>query len=160
MIRHTLYLFLGLCVFWLLNSNHYTPLILSLGLASIVFVIYIAHRMDVIDHESLLLNLHWTKVPGYILWLLKEVVVANLVVVKHIWLGNKSISPTFSPIHAGQKTDVGKVIYANSITMTPGTVTLDVTGDIIMVHSLLKENIDALEAGEMNRRVCELEIEC
>ena len=157
MIRHTLYLFLGLTAFWLLNSGHYTTLILSLGGASIAFVIYISHRMDVIDHESLPLHLSWTKLPVYILWLLKEVVVSNISVVKHIWLGNDSISPTLSTMQVNQKTEIGKVIYANSITMTPGTVTVDLAGDQITVHSLLRENIDTLELGEMDRRVSQLE---
>jgi multicomponent Na+:H+ antiporter subunit E len=157
MIRHTLYLFLGLTAFWLLNSGHYTTLMLSLGGASIAFVIYISHRMDVIDHESLPLHLSWTKLPVYILWLLKEVVVSNISVVKHIWLGNGSISPTLSTMQVSQKTEIGKVIYANSITMTPGTVTVDLTGDQITVHSLLRENIDTLELGEMDRRVSQLE---
>lgn len=160
MIRHTLYLFLSLAVFWLLSSNHYTSLILSLGGASIAFVIYIAHRMDVIDHESIPLHLSWTRLPVYILWLCKEVIVANLVVVKHIWQGNDSITPTLATIDASQKTDVGKMIYANSITITPGTVTVDVTGDKMIVHALLRENIDALQIGEMDRRVSELENAC
>lgn len=157
MIRHTLYLFLGLAAFWLLNSGHYTILILSLGGASIAFVVYISHRMDVVDHESLPLHLSWRKLPVYILWLLKEVVVSNISVVKHIWLGNDSISPTLSTMQVSQKTEIGKVIYANSITMTPGTVTVDLAGDQITVHSLLRENIDALELGEMDRRVSQLE---
>ena len=157
MIRHTLYLFLGLTAFWLLNSGHYTTLIMSLGGASIAFVIYISHRMDVIDHESLPFHLSWTKLPVYILWLLKEVVVSNISVVKHIWLGNDSISPTLSTMQVSQKTEIGKVIYANSITMTPGTVTVDLAGDQITVHSLLRENIDDLELGEMDRRVSQLE---
>lgn len=158
MIRHTLSLFLGLTAFWLLNSGYYNTLMLSLGGASIAFVIYIAHRMDVVDHESLpLLNLSWTKLPAYTLWLLKEVVVSNISVVRHIWLGNDSISPTLSTMQVSQKTEIGKVIYANSITMTPGTVTVDLTGDQITVHSLLRENIDALELGEMDRRVSQLE---
>lgn len=160
MTRYTLYLFLSLTAFWLLNSDHNTPLILSLGAISIAFVLYIAHRMDVIDHESLPLHLSWTKLLMYIFWLFKEVVVANLIVVKHIWRGNGSITPTLATIQISQKSDVGKVIYANSITMTPGTVAVDILGDQILVHSLLRENIDALQDGEMDRRVSQLENKC
>lgn len=82
---------------------------------------------------------------------------SNLLVVKHIWLGSHSISPTFAIITASQKTDVGKVIYANSITMTPGTVTVDVVGEEMIVHSLIRENIETLQSGEMDRRVSEME---
>ncbi|MFT4926386.1 MAG: multicomponent Na+:H+ antiporter subunit E [Phenylobacterium sp.] len=151
-MRHTIYLFLTLALFWLLNSGHYSVLMLSLGALSIVFVIYIAHRMDVVDHESQPFHLS-PKLPSYYGWLLKELILSNISVVKHIWLGNDSISPTLTTIKISQKTDMGKVIYANSITMTPGTVAVDLMGDEILVHALLKENIEALQSGEMDRRV-------
>ena len=155
-MTHTISLFLTLAAFWLLNSGHYTLLILSLGLISIALVLYIAHRMNVVDHESQPLHLT-LKIPGYHLWLAKEIILSNISVVKHIWLGNESISPTLATIKASQKTDMGKVIYANSITLTPGTVAVDLTGDQIMVHALLREDFEALEAGEMDRRVTRLE---
>ena len=153
---HTISLFLTLAAFWLLNSGHYTLLILSLGLISIALVLYIAHRMDMVDHESQPLHLT-LRLPAYHLWLVKEVILSNISVVKHIWLGNESISPTLATIKASQKTDMGKVIYANSITLTPGTVAVDLVGDQITVHALLRENIEVLQAGEMDRRISRLE---
>lgn len=155
-MRHTITLSLSLAAFWLLNSGHYTPLMLLLGVISIAFVLYIAHRMDVIDHESQPLHLT-LKLPGFYAWLIKEIILANFMVVKHIWLGNKTISPTMTTIKVSQKTDMGKVIYANSITLTPGTVTVALEGDQFIVHALLAESIIDLEAGEMDRRVTELE---
>lgn len=156
LMPHTISLFLTLGIFWLLNSGHYTLLILSLGLVSIALVLYIAHRMDVVDHESqpLLIPL---KIPRYHLWLIKEIILSNISVVKHVWLGNKTISPVLTTIKANQKTDMGKVIYANSITLTPGTVAVDLVGDQITVHAISRENIEDLQAGEMDRRVCRLE---
>lgn len=155
-MRHTIFLSLSLAIFWLLNSGHNTALTLSLGAISIALVLYIAHRMDVIDHESQ--PLHITlKLPGFYAWLIKEIILANLLVVKHIWLGNRTISPTLKTIKVSQKTDIGKVIYANSITLTPGTVTVNLEGDQFMVHALVRESIEELEAGEMDRRVTRLE---
>ena len=155
-MRHTVILSLLLSAFWVLISGHNTTLMLSLGVISIALVLYIAHRMDVVDHESQ--PLHITRqLPGYYAWLIKEIILANLLVVKHIWLGNKTISPTLKTIKASQKTDIGKVIYANSITLTPGTVTVNLQGDQFMVHALLRESIEDLEAGEMDRRVTRLE---
>ena len=155
-MRHTIFLSLSLAIFWLLNSGHNTALMLSLGAVSIALVLYIAHRMDVVDHESQ--PLHITRqLPGFYAWLIKEIILANLLVVKHIWLGNKTISPTLKIIKGSQKTDIGKVIYANSITLTPGTVTVNLEGDLFMVHALLRESIEDLEAGEMDRRVTQLE---
>ncbi|MFQ3264379.1 MAG: multicomponent Na+:H+ antiporter subunit E [Colwellia sp.] len=153
---HTISLFLTLTAFWLLNSGHNTLLILLLGLASILLVLVIVHKMDVVDHESQPLYLT-RNIFSYYLWLIKEIIKANIIVVKHIWLGNQSISPALSRIKISQKTDMGKVIYANSITLTPGTVAIDLIGDEIIVHALLKKDIDSLLAGEMNRRVSLLE---
>lgn len=155
-MRHTISLSLSLAVFWLLISGHYTAFMLLLGVISISIVLYIAHRMDVIDHESQ--PIHITlKLTAYYAWLIKEIILANILVVKHVWLGSKTISPVMTTIKASQKTDIGKVIYANSITLTPGTVTVNLEDDELMVHALLQESIQDLESGEMDRRVTQLE---
>ena len=155
-MRHTLTLSLTLAVFWLLNSGHNTYFMWSLGAASIIIVLYISHRMDVVDHESQPIQLTF-KLPAYFAWLIKEIVISNIVVVKHIWLGNRTISPVMTTIKVSQKTDTGKVIYANSITLTPGTVTIQLEDDTFMVHALLEESITDLKTGDMDRRVTQLE---
>lgn len=158
-MRHTLSLSLTLTTFWVLMSGHSSVLMLFLGAVSITCVLYIAHRMDVVDHESQPIHLSG-KVFGYFLWLFKELVVANIAVVKSIWLGNASISPVLVTIKSNQVTDIGKVIYANSITMTPGTVTVDIVGDRLTVHALFQHNVEVLNTGDMDRRVCDLERKC
>ena len=155
-MKHTISLLLTLAAFWLLNSGHNTLLILSLGLASIILVLIIAHQMDVVDQESQPLHLS-PRIFSYYLWLIKEIIQANITVVKHIWLGNNSISPTLQKFKVSQKTDMGKVIYANSITLTPGTVAIDLVDDEITVHALLYKDIESLKIGEMDRRVTVLE---
>ncbi|WP_394147295.1 Na+/H+ antiporter subunit E [Shewanella atlantica] len=153
---HKLSLLLTLALFWWINSNYSNPLLLSLGAGSIMLVLYIAQKMDVIDHESQPIHLS-INMPGYVLWLTKEVILSNISVVKHIWLGNKSISPTLTTIDTRQCTDINKVIYANSITLTPGTVAIDLIDDQLTVHALNKADIETLKTGEMDRRVRELE---
>lgn len=155
-MKHTISLFLTLVAFWLLNSGHYSLLISSLGFASIALVLVITHKMDVVDNESQPVYLS-TKIFGYYMWLIKEIIKANITVVKHIWLGVNSISPTLKTIKISQKTDMGKVIYANSITLTPGTVAIDLVDNEITVHALVYKDIEALETGEMDRRVTLLE---
>ena len=156
---HTISLFLTLALFWLLNSGHYNLLILALGLAAIILVLFIVHKMDVVDHESQPLNLTGN-IFGYYLWLIGAIIKANITVVKHIWLGNDTLSPTLRRIKISQKTDMGKVIYANSITLTPGTVTIDLIDNEVIVHALLHEDIESLIEGEMDRRVSKLERQC
>ncbi|MDX9894580.1 Na+/H+ antiporter subunit E [Desulfofustis limnaeus] len=155
-MRHVLALSTLLSAFWLINSGHYTPLILFFMVVSVALVVSLCNRLDVVDGESQPLNLTFS-IPGYWLWLIKEVVVSNLAVAANVWRGTESISPRLITITANQKTDIGKVIYANSITLTPGTVSVDLEGDKIVVHALTKESAAGLLTGDMDRRVCLVE---
>jgi multicomponent Na+:H+ antiporter subunit E len=155
-MRHAINLSLLLAAFWLANSGHYSGLLLGLGALSIVLVVYISHRMDALDEQAQ--SLHWTlRMPGYWLWLCGQIVRSNLDVVRRIWIGKTAISPVMLTVRAGQKTDIGRVIYANSITLTPGTVAVDLVGDAVVVHALTREAAADLESGEMGRRVERLE---
>ncbi len=156
MMRFTISLFITLALFWLMNSGHYTSLLLILGAISVALVIFVSHRMGLVDAESQPLHL-MLRLPSYYAWLFKEIVLSNIKVVKHILLGNQSINPAIVTIKTNAKTDLAKVILANSITLTPGTVAVELEGDQITVHALLEEDLEALSNGEMDRRVCHLE---
>lgn len=153
---HVLALSAMLSGFWLVNSGHYTPLFLFFMVVSVLFVVILCHIMDVVDGESQPLNLTFT-IPLYYLWLIKEVVVSNIAVARIVWQGVDAISPNVVTVTAHQKTDLGKVIYANSITLTPGTVSIDLQGDQITVHALTRETAANLLEGEMDRRICRVE---
>ncbi len=155
-MRHTVYLSIALAVIWLLNSGHYTPIVLGLCVLSISLVVWIAHKMDVVDNEGQPINAT-LRAPFYCLWLLKEVVLSNIDVVKRIWLSPHSISPTVATLKLTQTEDMGRVIYANSITLTPGTVTIDLQDGEVTVHALTEEALNELAKGEMDRRVSQLE---
>ncbi len=156
MMRYTLSITIALALFWLMNSGMFTPIILMLGVVSVALVVFIARRMDVVDYESVPFYLAF-RLPRYYGWLMKEIVLSNIRVVKHIVLGKAYISPSIATIKICAKTDMGKVILANSITLTPGTVAIELEDDEITVHALLHEDLEALKAGEMDRRVCQLE---
>ena len=140
-----------LFVFWLVLSGHYTPLLLGFGVGSTVLVVYLALRMEVVDHEGvpMLGGRFWLYVP----WLMKEVLVANLHVASIILSPHLPISPILVHYRASQKTDLGRAIYANSITLTPGTITTGVHGDDFEIHSLTWVDVDGREEDEMDRRV-------
>jgi len=138
--------------FWLLLSGRFGPLLLGFGVASVLITVVIALRMDIVDQEGHPVHL----TPQFIvywLWLAKEIVKANIDVARRIWHPALPISPVMRRLPAGECTVLGKVIYANSITLTPGTVTTDVGDDLIEVHALTREAAEALFEGEMERRV-------
>lgn len=153
---HTLALAAGLILLWLLSSGFFVPLILSLGAASIVAVIWLAHRMDVVDNESHPLHMA-PKGLLYFPWLMWEIVKSNIDVAAAIIRGSDAIAPKTMRVKASQQSDVGRVTYANSITLTPGTVTLFVDDDTFVVHALTKGSAEGLETGDMDRRVSALE---
>ena len=149
---------LGLILFgsWLLMSGVYIPFILMLGVFSCAVVVVIAMRMDVVDHEAVPLHITFRAVI-YWPWLLWEIVKANIDVTKRV-LGLAPISPTMVRIKATQKTDLGLVTLANSITLTPGTISIDVEKDgHILVHAISRDGAEGVADGEMDRRVTEME---
>ncbi len=153
---HALSLGAVLIGLWLLLSGHYTFFLLSLGAASVVLVLAIAMRMDVVDHEGHPVHLTFTALL-YWPWLGWQIVKANIDVARRILAPGLPISPTVVKVKASQKSEVGKVMYANSITLTPGTISMRLEGDEIEVHALTREAAEELRQGEMDRRVSAVE---
>jgi multicomponent Na+:H+ antiporter subunit E len=142
---------------WLLLSGYFDkPLLLGLGAASVAFVVFISLRMRIVDDEGLPIQLP-AGLVRYLPWLVVEIVKANVDVALRILRPGPPIRPRVIRVRAGQRTDVGRVIYANSITLTPGTVTIDTEGDHITVHALTEEAADGVLTGQMDRRVVRVE---
>lgn len=139
-------------LFWFMLSGHTEVLLIVLGILSTLLSVYLSKRMNIIDHESYPFNLSLPLLKYYI-FLSKEIIKANIDVIKRILSPGQTISPQVISIPASKKTDLSKVIYANSITLTPGTVTLEISGDVIKVHALSKEGAEDLQSGEMAKAV-------
>ncbi len=145
-----------LVVVWLLWSGHYTPLLVGLGLCSCVLVAAVAARMGIADREGHPVHLLGRSIL-YWPWLLWSIAKANIAVARAILHPRLPISPTLIRVKASQKSALGRVAYANSITLTPGTVSLDVSGDLILVHALTRASAEELLGGAMDRRVAAME---
>jgi multicomponent Na+:H+ antiporter subunit E len=150
---HSLSLGAVLFAVWLLLSGHYTPFITTLGVASSALVVLITLRMDVADHEGHPIHLSWRALT-YLPWLMIEIVKANIDVAKLILSPKLAITPTLLRVKASQTSDLGQVIY--SITLTPGTISIDVANGEILVHALSRDGAEALIEGEMDRRVTKM----
>lgn len=153
--RRLAFLLVVLACFWLLLSGYFKPLLLGLGAASCIFVAWITLRDSLIDEQSVLTQIRWGPWLRYSVWLGVQIVKASIDVGARIIDPRMPISPVVDHVPA-DLSDLGKVIYANSITLTPGTVSINLTDDAIVVHSLTQEGMDDLKAGEMYRRVKEL----
>ena len=154
MIIKALLLFVFYFVIWLLLSGHYDPLLLTLGVLSCITCLYVTWKAKFIDEEGLPLHL-LIRLPMYTLWLFKEIIKANIDTAKIIIINNPD--PQNFRVKSSQKTEAGKVTYANSITLTPGTVTTVLDGDILEVHALSSDMADDVKSGAMDKKVSWLE---
>lgn len=151
-MKYTVSISAALAAVWLLLSGHYEALFLAFGALSVALVVYLGNRMAVIDRESHPLHLTFGLVK-YWPWLLWQIIKANLDVAGRILKPGKTISPTLVTIAIHQRSDVARVTHANSITLTPGTVSLAVHNDHIKVHAISREGARELERGAIDAHV-------
>ncbi len=154
-ITRMLVLLIPLIAAWLLWSGMYKPLLLGLGLFSCVLTIFIKYRMEYFQTEVFALQFG-RRLIGYWLWLAKEVVKSSLDVARIILTPSLPISPQVVTIKASSEQPVDQATLANSITLTPGTLALDVYKGEITVHALTEAGADELRKGEMDRRILAL----
>jgi multicomponent Na+:H+ antiporter subunit E len=155
-MKQALILFTHLMLVWLLLSGHFDMALISYGVLSSVLVVALMAHLRMLDAEALPAHLG-IRPFLYLPWLLKEIVISNIAVARVILDPRLPIRPRLLRVRASQRSDVAQVIYANSITLTPGTVTLDVRNGELLVHALTEESAEGLLSGEMDRRVAWLE---
>lgn len=145
-----------LYVFWLLLSGYFTVFLMAAGAMSAIAVVLFARRMDLVDHEGHPIHLG-LRLFSYWSWLLVEIMKSAWEVSRIILDPRLPISPCLVRVRTSQKTAVGVVIYANSITLTPGTISVDVERAGILVHALTHAGGAGVEQGDMDRRVSRFE---
>jgi len=155
LLTQNLPLLIALAAFWLLLSGHYTSLLLLLGAASVVLVAWFLRRMDRADQEPVQLRLS-LGLFLYLGWLLWSVIKANIDLARRIWDPKMPIRPVWGRLETRVQTPVETTLYANSITLTPGTLTTDVSEDHFLIHAISQEGLDELREGEMERRILKL----
>jgi multicomponent Na+:H+ antiporter subunit E len=147
----------ALSLFWILMSGMFTPFLLGLGAGSVVAVAWLAKRMEIADREGHPAHLRVISVLSYWLWLFGQIWHSGLMVGRIILDPRLPISPTLVQFQPAQKTAVGLATHANSITLTPGTITVQANHREFLVHALTREGAAGVVESEMNRRVRQFE---
>ena len=142
-------------ILWLIFSGVYQPLTLSFGVMSVLIVTAInaLFRMPVSHKGSFSYKNFFI---SYLPWILKEILFSGIKTSGAI-LGFRKFKSNAKKIKTSQRTSLGIVIYGNSITLTPGTLTIEVDQDDLIVHALCDSSLNELEVGEMDKRVSDLE---
>ena len=152
----TLALAASLFIFWLLLSGIYTPFLVLSGLGASIAVAALASRMELLDREGHPIHLALAALT-YWPWLLKEIARSGWQVTRIILDPRLPISPTFVRFKPSQRTTLALATHANSITLTPGTITVDAGRDEFLVHALTRDAAAGVVDSEMDRRVSRLD---
>lgn len=140
---------------WVLWSGQFQPLLLTLGAFSCLLIAYLTRRMGYFENGVFALPLSM-RLFGYWAWLGKEVLRSSIDVARVVLNPRLPISPRIVEVKASTTHPVDQAILGNSITLTPGTLALDVHRGRILVHCLTQVGADDLLSGEMDRRVAAL----
>jgi multicomponent Na+:H+ antiporter subunit E len=140
---------------WVLWSGQFQPLLLALGAFSCLITVYLTGRMGYFDNDVFALRFG-VRLLSYWAWVAKEVVRSSIEVARVVLNPRLPISPQIVEIKATASHPVDQAILGNSITLTPGTLALDVHRGRIQVHCLTQASADDLLSGEMDRRVAAL----
>lgn len=146
-MRYIVALGLTLAALWLALSGVYKPLILTLGAASIGLVLWLGWRMEIIGAEHDPVGFSW-RLPVYWCWLVGQIVSANIDVARCV-LQPQRLRPQTVRVPEPAFTPLGVVTYANSITLTPGTATLDRVAGELIVHALHDDSAAGVLSGDM-----------
>lgn len=140
---------------WLLWSGVYKPLLLGLGAFSCLLTYAFARRMALFEAGvyAFRINLRLLRFWG---WLAGQIVRSSLEVTRVVFDPRLPISPRTFEFRASARHPVDQAILGNSITLTPGSLTLDLHDGVLRVHSLTEQAAEDLLSGEMDRRVAAL----
>ena len=142
-----------LYIFWLLITTAARPLDLFIGLLVAGAAGWWTDRVLWRDEPEPLPVRTWLRLPIYLAHLLKEIVVAAVYVADRVLDPKMGIAPTMQTHRTRFSSDTARVAFANSITLTPGTLTVDVDGDVFIIHCLHESFSDAISSGDLERRV-------
>lgn len=153
-----LFLTLLLTAVWLLLSGVYLPRLIVTGFVVSAIITFIMDRVGLLDEEALPLYLV-PRGPAYWLWLVGEIVKSALNVTRIILDPKLPVSPTMITFSPSQKSDIGRVIHANSITLTPGTIATGISAyeNTIQVHGIEREGAEGCVKSEMDLKVTQFE---
>lgn len=154
-VRKILILAVVLAAVWLLWSGLFKPLLVGLGALSSVLTLWILHRMGAFRDETFTFPVG-PRMIGFWAWLAKEIVISSIQVMRITLSPTIRVSPRVVELDVGDLRPVDQVLLGNAITLTPGTLTLDVHNNRLLVHAVNEQVAANLEAGEMQRRVVAL----
>lgn len=143
--------------FWIILSGEFSFVLLFSGIISSLIVSYMSHDLLIKNVDTKISLIKTIRFIKFLPWLLWQIVLANIDLAIRTLNPKMPINPRLIKFNNNLKTDLGMVILANSITLTPGTVTIDVNKNEYLVHIISEKAAQSLISGEMQARVKAIE---
>jgi multicomponent Na+:H+ antiporter subunit E len=143
---------LFLCLFWLVSSGHFVPLLIGAMVVSAIGVTLFCLRLRTVDAEGHPVHL-LPRIFGLWLWLLPRVVRANIAVARLVFAKSSALNPRLVEVGCSQRDDLGRTILANCVTLTPGTVATAVGRNTLQIHTIGDSANVETDTAEIDSRI-------
>lgn len=151
-------MFVVFFLFWLLLNGRFTAEIAVVGLVlSALLYLFVWKFMDYSPKGEWALFRRLPRIVWYLCYLVKEIFVSAFRTIHFIWSPVEEVEPQLVSFRSKLRTKAGRVVLADSITMTPGTITVDIAEDKLLVHALDATMAEGLEDSRMERNIAKVE---
>ena len=143
--------------FWILLSGEFTFILITSGVVASLITAYLSHDIFVGKADLKTETGRVFKFIVYIPWLLWEIILANVEIAYLVLNPKPLVDPQIVRFKNDLKTDLGIVTLAHSITLTPGTVTVEADREEFVIHAIWQKSAEGIIGGEMQRKVKKIE---
>ena len=147
-LQHTIIKVIVLSVLWLSFSGKVDALHLGYGAFSVALVVWATRDLMLSKHASdasvSQSRIHWPTALTYLPWLLWQILIANIAVAKLILSPRLAIDPVLVQLDTVITSGTAPVVFGNSVTLTPGTITLEAERGRFLIHALQRDAVDGL----------------
>ena len=143
--------------FWILLSGEFTFILITSGVVASLITAYLSHDIFVGKADLKTETGRVFKFIVYIPWLLWEIILANVEIAYLVLSPKPLVDPQIVRFKNDLKTDLGIVTLAHSITLTPGTVTVEADREEFVIHAIWQKSAEGIISGEMQRKVKKIE---
>ena len=148
---------IAMFIFWILLSGEFTFILITSGVVASLITAYLSHDIFVGKADLKTETGRVFKFIVYIPWLLWEIILANVEIAYLVLNPKPLVDPQIVRFKNDLKTDLGIVTLAHSITLTPGTVTVDANREEFVIHAIWQKSAEGIISGEMQRKVKKIE---
>jgi multicomponent Na+:H+ antiporter subunit E len=148
---------IAMFLFWILLSGEFTFILITSGVVSSLIVAYLSHDLFIGKADLKTETGRIFKFVVYVPWLLWEILLANVEIAYLVLNPKPLVDPQLVRFKPDLKTDLGIVTLAHSITLTPGTVTVEANREEFVIHAIWQKSAEGIISGEMQRKVKKIE---